>query len=219
MERGSGLVEMLPDVGVFTKISQELETEEDVLIPVRAFRVTLVLHALSVTGPGSTEPGGDLGVIQMSRKVESASRNSCDWYYRRQVRGNSPGSHVWLTRSRSCLEIGRRCRGCSTLDGTRSARRGTHSKIIVGLEGNDTILDSNFIEAMGRAVVDNNMGVGVDFERHPSSGGGGRIGDNTNCTSCMGRGLWRISCTFWRGICSITVHVDVSVILGFGFWP
>jgi hypothetical protein len=63
VERGSGLVEMLPDVGVFTEVSQELETEEDILIPVRAFGMSLVLHALSVSGPGSTKPSGDLGVV------------------------------------------------------------------------------------------------------------------------------------------------------------
>ena len=54
---------MLPDVGVFTKVSQELETEKDVLIPVRTFGMPLVLCTLSVSGPGCAEPSGDLGVV------------------------------------------------------------------------------------------------------------------------------------------------------------
>jgi hypothetical protein len=72
---------MLPDVRVFTKVGQELETEKDVLIPVRTFRMSLVLYALSVSGPRSTEPGGDLSVVQVPRKVQSASRDSRDRYY------------------------------------------------------------------------------------------------------------------------------------------
>ena len=69
MERRPCLVEVLPDVGVFTEVSQELKTEKDILIPVRTFRVSLVLYPLSVGGPRRAEPGGDLGVVQMPRKI------------------------------------------------------------------------------------------------------------------------------------------------------
>ena len=73
---------MLPDVGVFAKVSQELEAEYNILIPVRIFRVSLVLYALSVGGPRCAEPGGDLCVVRMPRKIESAPRdNGRDRYY------------------------------------------------------------------------------------------------------------------------------------------
>ena len=134
MERGSRLVEMLPDMRVFTEISQELKAQKDILIPIRAFGMTLVLHALAVSGPRSAEPSGDLGVVQMPGKVQGASRDSRDRYYCGQIRGDSSGSHVWLTRPRSGLEIVGGCRGCSTLNGAWSAWRGTHGEIIVGLE-------------------------------------------------------------------------------------
>ena len=74
---------MLTNVRVFTEVSEELETEKDILIPVWTFRMSLMLYSLSVSSPGGTEPGGDLGVVKMSREVEGASRDSCDWYYGR----------------------------------------------------------------------------------------------------------------------------------------
>ena len=72
---------MLADVGVFAEVSQELETEKDILIPIRAFGMSLVLNALSVSCPRGTEPSGKLRVVQMSREVESASRDIGDRYY------------------------------------------------------------------------------------------------------------------------------------------
>ena len=182
---GSRLVEMLPNVGVFTKVSQELETEKGIFIPVRAFRMSLVLRALSVSGPRSTKPGGNLSVVQMPRKVQSSSRNGRDRYYRWKIRGGSPGSYVWLTRPRSCLEIFWGGRGSSTLDSTWGARRGTNGEIIVELEGNGTILDSTLIETMGWAVADDNVSVGVDFERYTGGCGGRGIGNDADCPSCV----------------------------------
>ena len=72
---------MLTDVGVFAEVSQELEAEKDVFIPIRAFGMSFVLNALSVGCPGSTEPSGKLGVVQMTREVKSASRDIGDRYY------------------------------------------------------------------------------------------------------------------------------------------
>lgn len=73
---------MLTDMGVFTKVGQELKTKKDILISIRAFRMSLMLYGLSVSGPGSTEPSGNLGVVQMSREIQSASRDSRDRYHR-----------------------------------------------------------------------------------------------------------------------------------------
>ena len=185
MKGGSRLVEVLPDVGVFAKIGQELETEKDILIPVGTFRMSFMWHALPVSVPGSAEPGGDLGVVQVPRKVQGTSRNSGDWYYCWQIRSDSPGSHVWLTRPWSCFEIGWRSCRRRTLDSTWSTWRSTHSEIVVRLKGDDTILNSDFIEAMGRPVVDNNVSVGVDFERYSSGGSGRGISNDADCTSCV----------------------------------
>lgn len=63
MKRGPGFVEMLADMGVFTEVSQELKTEKDILIPIRAFGMALVLHPLSMGSSWSTEPSGNLGVV------------------------------------------------------------------------------------------------------------------------------------------------------------
>lgn len=71
---------MLTDVRIFTEVSEKLETEKDILIPIRTFEMTLVLYGLSMSSPGSAEPCGDLGVVQMSREVEGTSRNSRDGY-------------------------------------------------------------------------------------------------------------------------------------------
>ena len=73
--------EMPTDVGVFTEISEELETEEVILIVVRTFGVQLILYGLSVSSPESMKPGGNLGVVQVSREIESGSRNGRDRYY------------------------------------------------------------------------------------------------------------------------------------------
>ena len=54
---------MMPDARVFTEVSQELKTEEDFLIPVRTFGMSLVLYALSMSGPKSVKPSRDLSVV------------------------------------------------------------------------------------------------------------------------------------------------------------
>ena len=56
-------MKMPPDVRVFTEVSQELKTEQDILIPVRTFRMSLMLHALSMSGPRNVKPSRDLSVI------------------------------------------------------------------------------------------------------------------------------------------------------------
>ena len=176
---------MLTDVGVFTEVSEKLETEKDVLIPVRTFRMSLMLNSLSMSSPGGTEPGRDLGVVEMSREVEGTSRDSRDRYYCRQVGGGGPWGDVWLTRSGSRLEICGSCGGGSTFDSAWGTRRGTHGEIIVRLEGNNAILYSNFVKAVGGTVVDNYVSVGIDFERYSGSGRRRGIGNDADSTSCM----------------------------------
>ena len=44
--------------GAFTKVGQGLKTKKDILILIRAFRMSLMLYGLSVSGPGSRNLAG-----------------------------------------------------------------------------------------------------------------------------------------------------------------
>ena len=70
---------------------------------------------------------------------------------------------------------------------------------------------------MSGAVVDNDVSIGVGLERYTSGGGRG-IGDDTDHMSCVWLGLRGISCVFWRGICLVVIHVNISIVLSLGFW-
>ena len=61
---------------------------------------------------------------------------------------------------------------------------GAHGEITVGLEGNDVILDSRFIKAMGRVVIDNDVSACVYFVGYPGGGERG-AGNDVVCLPCM----------------------------------
>jgi len=60
---------------------------------------------------------------------------------------------------------------------------GVHGGITVGLEGNNVILDSHFIRAMGWVVIDNDVSARVYFEGYP--GGGGEREPVTILSACL----------------------------------
>ena len=106
---------------------------------------------------------------------------------------------------------------------TRSPGRRTHREVIVRLQRDDPILDSN--SRYHAIVIDDDVRIGWHINpRGPNSSGSGGIGNDTHCTTRMRRADRARVCVLplrgrrGRVVVAARVHVHVSVVLRLRVW-
>lgn len=206
------LVERLPAMGVLAQVCEQLQAEEHVFVPIRprldfASMVMMVMRRGTDRGRRRTSSGGTCtdGILPCRRRpnIRCSPRTSntvhcrrcwgeklacsltCGRHRHRKVSGARP-RRAFTRRTHSytsCKSISNRTSGRS-IERTRSPGGRAHREVIVRLERDDPVLNSD--SGNTPLVVDDDVCVRRHVDPTPTwSRGCGGIGDYAYCSSRM----------------------------------